>query len=259
MEQKTRAQATGGRTRAFRILAGFVGVATVALTVPFAVLSFTNDADSIHRMHNTSALVMFGGLLGLLLLVCARRPDAVASFRVVGAASVAGLITGVLSGDLVGGGSFIAVVVFVGLWALHPRRSEVAHPGGVRFAPAALAAAGLIPGVAWALTQSRLQRNGVPVDPHTSMHHYSSMASVGLTLPLAGLAASLDGAGRTLAARFVGGCAVVTGLASVLLQDHAGAFDAVWSWLLVVGGVVYLALSEMGDGARDTRVRDGIG
>ena len=247
MEPTTKVGAVDGRTRAFRILAGFIGVATVALIVPFTVTSFTDDADAVHRMHNTSALVMFGGLLDLLLLVCALRPDAVAPFRVVGAASIAGLIAGILSGDLVGGGSFFGILVFVGLWALHPRRGDIAGPGGVRIAPAVLAGVGLIPGVAWALTQSRLQRNGVPLDPHAAAHHYSSMASVGVTIPIGGLAASLDGAGRRLAAWFVGVWAGVTGLSSVVLQDHVGAFDVGWSWLLVAAGVVYVVLSEASD------------
>ena len=35
--------------RAFRIVAGVLGVAVIGLSLPFAITSFTDDAESIHR------------------------------------------------------------------------------------------------------------------------------------------------------------------------------------------------------------------
>ena len=37
--------------RAFRIVAGVLGVAVIGLSLPFAITSFTDDAESIHRLH----------------------------------------------------------------------------------------------------------------------------------------------------------------------------------------------------------------
>lgn len=251
--------AAAPRGRAFRIVAGILGFLTVGLTVPFTILSFVSDEDAIHRMHNSSALITFGGLLGVLLIVCAFRPDEVVAFRVVLAATLAGVVAGVMSGDVVTGGSLIGLVAAVVTYALHPYRDEILRFGSVRPAPALLAVVAFVPAVAWALTQSDLQRHGVPdLDPHASMHHYSSMAAVALTIPAAALAASFVGRGRRPAARFVGVSASILGLISLGLRDHVGAFDALWSWLLVAGGIVYLALSELADRRAPLPGRPGV-
>ena len=243
------ARPSSRRTRAFRIVAGILGFATVALTVPFTITSFTNDADAVHRMHNTAALITYGLLLGATLLVCAWRPtEQLVVFRVVGAASLASAIAGVISGDVVAGGSLIGVVGFAIALALHPSRERVLRLGRLHAEPAVLAALAFIPGIAWAMTQSNLQRHGVPsVDPHAELHHYSTMASVGLTLPLVALVACFGGRGRLLAARIVGASWILLGIASLLLHDHVGAFDTLWSWWLVGAGLAFIALSEVSE------------
>jgi hypothetical protein len=237
------------RRTAFRVVAGLLGVVTLAALVPFTISSYTNEADAIHRMHQTAGLITFGGLLGVLLLVCAWRPEEeLVAFRVVAASSIANVIAGLISGDLVAGGAIVALVALAVTWALHPLRCDVARFGAARIEPLAVAVLALVPAVAWALTQSRLQRNGNPVlDPHAELHHYSSMASVSLALVGAGLVAAFDGPGRAFAGRFVGACWSLAGVASLALQDHVGAFDPLWSWALVVGGVAYVAASELAE------------
>ncbi|GIU98981.1 MAG: hypothetical protein KatS3mg014_0597 [Actinomycetota bacterium] len=184
--------ASRGRTLAYRILAGVLGLAVVVLSVPFAVLAFVDEADAIHRMHNLSGAIGFGGLIGALLIVTAWRPtEQVAAFRVVTAASAGGVIAGAISGDLVGGGWLIPIVALAILIPLHPERGELfafRSPDPTLVALSVLAA---IPGIAFALTQAALQRNGVPsLDPHAELHRYSGMAAAGITIPLVGLAAS---------------------------------------------------------------------
>jgi hypothetical protein len=44
-----------GSRRAFRIVAGILGVLGLLLSVPFTVISFFDEAESIHRMHYLSA------------------------------------------------------------------------------------------------------------------------------------------------------------------------------------------------------------
>jgi hypothetical protein len=241
--------ASSTRTLAFRIVAGILGFATVALTVPFTIGSFTNDADAIHRMHNTATLVTFGILIGVLLLLCAWRPEEqLVAFRVVGASSIGGAVAGLVSSDLVTGGSFVGAIASVVLFALHPLRERIFRSGAVHPEPLVLAVIAFIPGIAWTLTQANLQRHGVPsVDPHAELHHYSGMASVGLTVPLAAAVVCFGGTGRRMAATIVGGSWVLLGVSSLVLHDHVGAFDAVWSWWLIVGGAAFVALSEVAE------------
>ncbi len=249
--------ASRGRTLAFRIVAAVAGLAAVGFSLPFTVVSFVSEEDAIHRMHNLSALIGFGGLVGVLLLVCAWRPDDhLVTFRVVVATAAAGVLTGAISGDLLSGGWVVSAVLVVIAWALHPLRAAVLGVTPFDLPPVVLSVLAFVPGIAWALSQAELQRNGVPsLDPHAEFHHYSGMAAAGITIPLAGLAAATAGAGRRFAAWFVGASVVVMGLSSILLSDQPGAFDALWSWLLVAGGIAYAALTE----ASLRRVPDRVG
>jgi hypothetical protein len=81
----------------------------------------------------------------------------------------------IVAGDFVSGLYVIAPITLVALFALHPERRSLFVIGGA--AAAALAAVAPVPAVAYALTQSELQRNGSSLDPHVEFHHYSGMAS----------------------------------------------------------------------------------
>ncbi len=72
-------------------MAAVLGLAVVGLTVPFTIVSFVNEQDAIHRMHNVTGLVGFGGLIGVLLIVTAWRPEEnIAAFHVIAATALAG-------------------------------------------------------------------------------------------------------------------------------------------------------------------------
>ncbi|MEX2405776.1 MAG: hypothetical protein WD834_00415, partial [Actinomycetota bacterium] len=53
-----------GTRLAFRIVSVILGVVGLALSVPFAVISFVDDAESIHRLHNVAFTALYGVLLG---------------------------------------------------------------------------------------------------------------------------------------------------------------------------------------------------
>lgn len=247
MSERIETGASPGRTLAFRIVSAVLGFAVVGLTLPFAIGSFVGEDTALHRMHNTNTLIGFGGLIGVLLVVCAWRPlEQLAAFRVAVAASFAGVVTGLISADLVAGGWIYGLVAAAVTWVLHPARGAVFRLGGMHLPQVFLSLLAFVPGIAWALTQSKLQRNGLPaVDEHAEFHHYSGMAAAGLTLPLVWLVASFDAPGRRFAVWFVGGCTVALGIASLALQDYAGSFDPLWSWLTIAGGIVYIAVSEV--------------
>lgn len=230
--------------RAFRILAAVLGIVTIGLTLPPAVGALLGEADRIHRFHFVAGTFGSGVLLGVSLLVCARRPEALDPFWVAVASGVATTIAGIVAGDFISGLYVIAPILLIALFALHPERRSLFAIGGVDPAAAAMAALALVPAVAYALTQSELQRNGSSLDPHVEFHHYSGMATYALLLPLAALAAALRLPGRRIAVWIVGVTGAGLGLASLLLPDYVGAFDPVWAWLALAWGVVFVAVGQ---------------
>ena len=231
--------------RAFRIVAGVLGVAVIGLNLPFAITSFTDEAESIHRLHFLAGVFVSGLLLGGSLLICAWRPESIGPFLVAVATGVASTIAGLISGDFISGLWFTAPISLVILIALHPERRSLFAINGVDVATAVLAALAVVPSVAFALTQAELQRDGFVSDPHVEFHHYSGMASYALSLPLAAVAASLRVPGRRIAGWIVGVTGAGLGLASLLLSDYAGAFEPVWAWLTLAWGVALVAVAQL--------------
>jgi hypothetical protein len=230
--------------RAFRIVAAVFGVLVIALSLPFTVASFTDDAESIHRFHNVAGLFGFALLLGVSLLACARRPEWIGPFWVAVASGVASTMAGVVSGDFVSGVWFTAPIALLVLVALHPYRRALLDARGIDVPAAVLGLLAVVPAVAFALTQAQLQRDGLAADPHVEFHHYSGMASYAMAIPLAAFAASLVVPGRRVSAWIVGLTAVGLGVSSIVLSDHVGAFEAPWSWLLLVWGVVFIGVAQ---------------
>jgi hypothetical protein len=236
-----------GTRVAFRIVAGILGVGGIFLSVPFTVISFVDDAESIHRLHNLALTGLYGVLLGAALLVCAWRPEQnVSSFFVAVGSGIAGAVAGLASGDFVSGVWYSGPISIAVLWALHPSRRALLRASGVDLPTALLSLAALAPAIAWLLTQSEFQRTGSAADPHWEFHHYSGMAAAALALPICGLAASLRESGRRLGAWFVGVSAVLVGAGSLVLSESPGAFDAFWAWLTLAWGLAVIALAETG-------------
>jgi hypothetical protein len=232
--------------RAFRIVAGVLGVAVIGLSLPFAITSFTDDAESIHRLHFLAGVFASGLLLGGSLLICARRPESmIGPFWVAVASGVASTLAGVVSGDFVSGLWFTAPIALVILISLHPARSSLLRIEGIDVATAFLALVAVVPAVSFALTQAELQRNGFVSDPHVEFHHYSGMASYALSMPLAAFAAALRVPGRRIAVWIVGVTAAGLGLASLLLSDYPGAFRPAWAWLTLAWGVALVAVAQL--------------
>ena len=232
--------------RAFRIVAGVLGVAVIGLSLPFAITSFTDDAESIHRLHFLAGVFASGLLLGGSLLICARRPESmIGPFWVAVASGVASTLAGVVSGDFVSGLWFTAPIALAILISLHPARSSLLRIEGIDVATAFLALVAVVPAVAFALTQAELQRNGFVSDPHVEFHHYSGMASYALSMPLAAFAAALRVPGRRIGVWIVGVTAAGLGLASLLLSDYPGAFRPAWAWLTLAWGIALVAVAQL--------------
>lgn len=233
---------------AFRIVAGVLGVGGIALSVPFTIISFVDDTESIHRMHNVAFTALYWVLLGVALLACAWRPERnISAFFVAAASGIAGAIAGLASGDFISGVWFTAPIAIVVLWALHPTRRRLLRPSGVDVPLFLLSLLALVPAVAFVLTQSELQRTGSAADPHWEFHHYSGMAASVLALPLCAFGASFHEPGRRLGAWLVGISALMIGAGSLLLSDHAGALDELWAWLAIGWGIAVVIFAEASD------------
>ena len=237
-------EAGSGRRKAFRIVAGVLGVAIVALSLPLTIQSFTDDAQSIHRLHNLAGVFGFGLLLGGSLIVMARTPESIGPFWVATASGVATAIAGIVSGDFISGIYYTAPIGIAILFALHPDRRALLDIRGFDLPTVVLALVSLVPAIAFALTQSELQRNGFVSDPHVEFHHYSGVASYALVIPLAAFAASFRVPGRRAAAWIVGLTALGLGMISLLLSDYPGAYDALWAWLLIAWAIAITELAE---------------
>jgi hypothetical protein len=241
-----RSSASRGRTIAFRVIAAIAGLAAASFSIPFALLApFDTGPDQIHRIHYIAGGLGFGLLTGVPLLLSAWRPDRwIAAFHLAIASSIAVLVGGLLSGDLVAGGYVYQVVVAVVLIVLHPYRGEVLSVRSPSVPLAVLSILALIPAVAYLLTWSEMQRTAAVGDPHAELHHYSSMAITGIGFALAGIAVAVRGSGWRILAWFVGFSWAAMGVASLAWPDHISAFDTPWAWASIAFGVAFVGVAE---------------
>jgi hypothetical protein len=230
---------------AFRIVAGILGVATIGLSLPFAIGSLFSETDAIHRFHFFSGSLGYGVFLGVSLLACALRPDLIGPFWVAVAAGVASTVAGIVSSDFISGVWFPAPIAIVVLFLLHPARKAVLGITGVDVPATVLALVALVPASAYALTQSALQRNGIPANPHVDFHHYSGMAAYALTVPLAAFAGALRVPGRRVGVWIVGVGTAGLAVSSLLLSDYESAFDPLWGWLALAWAAAYVGVAEV--------------
>ena len=236
--------ASRGRTVAFRIVAGLLGVLVSVLSIPFAIFApFASGTDVIHRVHNIGGAAGFG-LLGILLLVCAWQPERVGAFQAVIVAAVACIIGGLLGGDLLTAGWLIPLVGAMILTPLHPYRGELLTKPKWSLPMAALTTTALIPAVVFALHVGNLQRTGDPQDPHIEMHHWSGMAVMGLILVGVAKVAAMRTTGWRLTAWMAGVAAMVYGGASLAYPNYPGAEGTLWGWLVIAWAALYISAAE---------------
>ena len=246
MEQPEPTVSTG-RVLAFRILAVLGALTILPFTVPSAIGTwFDRGPQAIHHIHYAVGGSAFALTVGVPLLLAAWRPhEQIAAFDAVLVATVIGVVAGLLSGDLLGGGALIVAVVVVVITALHPARDRVLRPplspSGVLLVFPLLA---LIPAVGYALGQASLQRNGLPGDPHIDMHHYSGQVSTALGIVAVSALVALRPPSWRVLAWLVGASAVVFGAASIAFPDFPSAPAAGWAWLLVAWGIGFVSVAE---------------
>jgi hypothetical protein len=214
--------------------------------VLFVIGTFTDEKEKLHTVHNLSGLCAYVAVLGAGLALAAWRPERqIAAFQAVVAASLAMIVAGLLGADLIEGTYFVAPVVVVVLWLLHPARAETLRFGTPSVPMLAVTAAAAVPATAYALTQTALERNGLPGDPHLEFHHYSGIAETALMLVGAALVASFGSSGARVVAWLTGFGMALFGLISIAYPDHTSAIESPWTWLAIAWGIGFVVLAEL--------------
>jgi hypothetical protein len=238
----------------FRVLTVLLGLALglgafgwPSLIAPW----FATGTQVVHRVHNLGyGNLGYGALVGILLaaplVLQARRPEerpaAMQQALVVAAAMV---VAEVLSSDF---DPFVPAVllVLVIVATMHPARRDLARvegPPSVALAVPAVAAS--IPLVWFALHEASLQRNGSPAYPHVRMHHWTTMAGLGIGIATVALLAAGRPRGWRIPAWCAGLAAVAYGLASVAYPAYAGASGRGWGAVAVGSGAAFVAVAEI--------------
>lgn len=139
------------------------------------------------------------------------------------------------------------VIPVLAVLALHPDRRQRgkvwpgASDGPYVLIAGVVAAIGLI----YAVTQVRLQVNGLDVDPHVADGHYAYMAIGAVVWAIAVLAGASSLTGARITAWMAGIMGVLVGAFFIGFDDYASSPGVIWGAIGVVISLVYLVRVAM--------------
>jgi hypothetical protein len=235
---------SSGRRTAFRVVAIVMSVAAVVFGLVTAVFGIVDEEQEIHALHNTVVASLLLILTAPSTIAAARDPDRATGPLVhLSAVGIAGLSTMLVS--LTPDPFTLPVIVLVGvLWVLLPTRERAFPPGRPSPILLLLVAAAAVPLIAYALSQSELQRTD-DTSEHAEFFHWVETSFYAVASLLLGLLAALRPAVYRLSAWCAGVAVTVVGVASLALQDYASALRTPWAWAALVGGLAFLAAGEL--------------
>jgi hypothetical protein len=215
---------------------------------------FDDELAGIHRVHDIGFGVTYGVLTATAFFaLVSRRGRRTSMFLQISAVAAAILVASLLSTDF--GYAIIGVVLVVALvilLALLPGRLRtLAHDVNISLVLGAFVLLSAVP-LAWAaLTWSRFQRDGSPLDPHVAESHWTTMASMALALLLVSALASARPSGWRLTAWCASAGMVAYGIASIVFarfpgteSPYPGSEGIWWGVVSAVGGAAFAALAE---------------
>jgi hypothetical protein len=205
------------------------------------------DEGGIHRVHDMGFGALYGVILTVGFAVQLWRPERkISAFFQILAVGLAVAIAGTLATR-----PYALLGVFVALaWAillaLHPFRSEVLRPAGDGFSRllGALATLGTIPLLWFSWTVTKLQRNGLSIDPHVSQDHWTTMAAMAIGIVLVGWLSCLKLRGWRITAWSAAVATFLYGLISAVYPGRAGSEGTRWGWIAMAGGLVFIGAAE---------------
>lgn len=239
-----------GRLIAFRVVAA-IGVVLHTAPIVFLAVSLASAKDRLHVVHNTAGLAVFTAVIALGWLLAAIAPGRmIAPFQAATVAFGCLVIAAALSAAPQA--AAITAPFAIVLVVLHPDRALLWRFGRTAPLPLTLAAAAAVPAVLFAWSNTSLQRNGQPLDPHVQMDHWVGMAAFTLAAVGAAIVAGLGGGGRRIVAMAGGGAVALVGVVSLAYSKYPGALSTTWA----VGSIVW-GLILAGDGSRMERIVSG--
>ena len=240
---------TRGRWIAFKVLTGvFAAASAGALFGAAIVIAWLDNSDGgIHRVHNMGYGALYGAILTTGFFVQNWRPERkISAFYQILDVGIATILAGVLATS---GFALVGVFILVAyaiVFALHPYRSELLQPQREGFSPVlmVLTIAGGIPLIWYALATAKLQRNGLVVDPHVKMDHWTTMAAMAIGIVLVAFLSAFKFRGWLISARSAAAAIFLFGLISSFYPLRAGSEGRGWGLAAVAGGVVFAAAAQ---------------
>jgi hypothetical protein len=233
----------------FKVLAGLFATASFGGLFGVAVVFawFDTDDGGIHRVHDMGFGALYGAILTVGFLVQIWRPEQkVSPFYQILDVALATAIGGAIATS---GFAMLGLFILVGyviLFVLHPSRPELLHPHREGFSPIllGLTVLGAIPLTWYALAMAKLQRNGLPVDPHVKNDHWTLMAAMAIGIVLVGFLSAFKFRGWRISAWSAAAALLLYGAISTLYPYKAGSEGTGWGMVAMVGGVVFAAAAH---------------
>jgi hypothetical protein len=237
------------RRVAFKVLAGLFAAAAAGGLFGIAVIFawFDTDDGGIHRVHDMGYGALYGAILTMGFLVLNWRPEKKVSpfYQILDVALATAIAGAIATRGFAMLGLFI-LVAYVILFVLHPYRSELLHPQREGFSPIlmGLTVLGAIPLIWYALAMAKLQRDGVPIDPHVKNDHWTLMAAMAIGIVLVGFLSAFKFRGWRISAWCAAAALFLYGLISVVYPHKAGAEGTGWGLVAMAGGLVFAAAAQ---------------
>jgi hypothetical protein len=238
-----------GKAIAYKILAGVFAAAALGGLFGIAVVIawFENSDGGIHRVHYMGFGALYGVILTTGLVVQIWRPERkVSAFYQTLDVGLASILGGAISTSGFASVGVIVLVAYGILFAVHPYRSQLVRPQREGFSPVLMGLTVIvgIPLIWYALSMARFQREGVPIDPHVSMDHWTVMASMAIGIVLVALLSAFKFRGWRISARSAGAALFLYGLISTIYPHKAGSEGTGWGVAAMAGALVLTAAAE---------------
>ena len=233
-----------------RVIAWILAISGVAFGLFTIAFGIVGPDQEIHAVHNAVVASLLIVLTAPPMIAVARDPERPGRPLVILAAlAVAGL--GAMGLALTPDPFILPVLILIGvLWWLAPTREGAWPPGRLSIAMVVLVVAAAVLLVPYALENAALQRTDHTSD-HAAFFHWVETSFYAFGIVVVGLVGALRPAAFRMATLSAGLALVILGAASVLFAQHASAIGPPWSWLAVLGGVVFVASGEL-EGRRVT-------
>jgi hypothetical protein len=235
--------ASSGRRTAFRILAWLLALSGIAFALFTVVFGFIDEGQRIHRFHNILLASLLLVLTAPPLIAAIRDPErATIPLMHLLVVSAAGVVTMVLA--LTVDPFTLPVLVLLGvLWLLRPGKDSPFPPGRPSAILVVLVLAAAVPLAVYAFDNARLQDIDTTSE-HAEFFHWVETSFTAAAVLFLGLLVSMRPAAYRMSAWCAGAAIAILGAASLLLPTYASAFDTLWAWAALAGGLVFVAVDE---------------